>query len=74
MGLLFEELVDSALEALLEISGGGSGKVEAGGNVARLPNPVCVTGEKGFEAPLVAKEFAKFSLQRLKLCVGFFVN
>ncbi len=74
MGLLFEESLKAAFEAFLEISRGRCGKVEAGGYVARQPNAICVTIEKGFETPLAAKEFAEFSLQRLKVSSGFFVN
>jgi len=46
----------------LQISGGGGREVEAGGNVARQPNAICVTSEKGFETALAAKEFAEFTL------------
>ena len=61
MGLLFEELVNAALEALLEISGGGGGKVEARGKVARLPNPIDATVEKRFESLFAAEELTELS-------------
>jgi len=74
VGLLFEKLLEAAFESFLEISGGGGRHVEAGGNVARLPNPICVTGENCFEALFATKELAKVSFQGFKLVSGFFVN